>query len=197
MANTDNIAPTKHKIMENTIRLIGNSNSEDVTIADICSASGITKSTFYYHFRSVDEIIEYFLNNIGEKVQEAMPQILMKDTTFKQILALFYLIDERIVEAGPAISAHRYSYHLKGKTLSGFPKKEPTWEIVVSLIQKAQSAGEILNTSNAENLAMACFYISRGICTTWAMEGGSFDFKERVKEQLSTLLLPSKGYEVL
>lgn len=198
MSTIVNINPTstKYKIMENTIKLIKNSSNSEVTIADICTATGITKSTFYYHFRSVDEIIEYFLRDLGQTVQDSMPQILMQETTFKQILSLFLLIDERIVDAGPAISAYRYSYLLKKKILFYFPKQEPTWDIIVTLIQKAQTAGEILNTRPPEEVAMACFYLSRGICTTWAMEGGNFDFKSRVREQLSALLLPAKGYEV-
>ena len=191
-----NTSNTKLNIMKSAIQLIRDSDNGQITIAEICAATGITKSTFYYHFHSIDEIIEFFLEYLGESVKDSMPQILLQETTFKQILSIFLLLDESLVEAGPSICNHRYCYLFKQNQELNFPEQEPTWEIVVTLIKKAQTSGEILNTGAPEEVAATCFFISRGICTTWAMEGGSFDFKKKVKEKLSILLQPAKGFEL-
>ena len=186
---------TKENIMKNTIQLIRESPTGQVTIAEVCSAAEITKSTFYYHFHSVDEIVEYFLEFLYQNIQKSLPQILLKETTYEQILTVFLMADESLYEAGPSVSTYRYCNLFKKNEELNFPDTQPSWEIVISLIKKAQANGEILNTNSPEDIARGCFYICRGICTTWAMEGGSFDFRKRVRKQLAAMLLPAKDYK--
>ncbi len=192
--NTDS-SNTKNRIMETTIQLLRESCDHKITVAKICKEAGITKSTFYYHFNSADQIIEYFLSQIGNTVQENMPNILILDTHVEQILTIFEILDDRLVIASPAVAAYRYSYLLKEPNNMNFPKNETTWKIVTSLVKKAQDSGEIMNTNDPEDIAATCYFVSRGICTTWAMEDGGFDLITKIRKSISLVLMPASSLE--
>ena len=58
--NTSKKLSTKDKISVETFRLLHETKEMNLTINQICKASGITKSTFYYYYHSVDEVIDSF-----------------------------------------------------------------------------------------------------------------------------------------
>ena len=69
---------TKRKIREVALKLIDEKGYENVTLKEICKISGINKHTFYYYFKSKDDLLneyykimkDYDPKNIGGKVPD-------------------------------------------------------------------------------------------------------------------------------
>ena len=73
--------------------------------------------------------------------------------------------------------------HLRKGDYPGF-QAEAGWSMVVAILKKAIDIGELPNDRPAEELASSVFFIMRGINHTWCMQGGNFNFTERVQNEL-------------
>lgn len=181
--NTSKKLSTKDKISVETFRLLHETKEMNLTINQICKASGITKSTFYYYYHSVDEVIDSFSDIITSRLTEAIPMIFQERTCVEQALAAIRITDECVERLGVAVASSRYIMHLRKGDYPGF-HAEAGWSMVVAILKKAIDIGELPNDRTAEELASSVFFIMRGINHTWCMQGGNFNFTERVQSEL-------------
>lgn len=174
---------TKDKISVETFRLLHETNEMNITINQICKAAGITKSTFYYYFHSVDEVIDSFSDIITSRLSESVPLIFQERTCIDQALMAIRLTDEWVERLGVAVASSRYIMHLRKGDYPGF-QVEAGWPMVVAILNKAIAVGELSGERSAEEIAASVFFIMRGINHTWCMQGGNFNFTEKVQEEL-------------
>lgn len=187
---------TRMRILQCALELIKKNGYNKVTIPDICNAASITKSTFYYHFKSKNDLIGDFTDQLGYIVRDSYSDILLQETYLKQIWAVFSIFFQANIEAGPAIVKQVYISYINQSNHQHFPRSSVTWDIVVKLMEKAQQAGQIKNSQSPENIAEAAFELLRGLTITWAIDEGGFDLEVANKRVLTTLLLPTEGFEL-
>jgi AcrR family transcriptional regulator len=187
---------TNIRILQCALELIKKDGYNKVTIPSICKAAGITKSAFYYHYRSKEDLIGDFIDQLGDIVKDSYPHILIQETYLKQIWAIFHILFEGNIAAGPAIVKQVFISYLNTGNHPYFPRSAASWDIVVKLLGKAQEAGQIRNDNSPENIAESAFELLRGVLVTWAIEDGSFNLEETSKRILATLLLPAEGYDL-
>lgn len=178
---------TKDRISMISFKLLQESSGANITISQICKAAGITKSTFYYYYHSIDEVIESFSDIISIQLSEAMPEIFAQKTCIDQALLAIKAVDSAVEQLGPAVASSRYTMHLKKGDYEGF-HAEAGWALVVAIISKAIALGEIPADRSAEEVATSIFYIMRGVNHSWCMCGGKFDFTETVQKELRLYL---------
>lgn len=174
---------TKDRISVETFRLLRERHGVNITISEICRAAGITKSTFYYYFHSVDEVIETFTDILLMELQKAIPIIFQQHTCVEQALMAIRVIDEGVESLGVSVAASRYILHLKNGDYPGF-HAEAGWELVTAILQKAIEIGELPSDRSAEEVATSVYYIMRGVNHSWCMRGGDFPFTETVQKEL-------------
>jgi AcrR family transcriptional regulator len=187
---------TRIRILQSALELIKENGYNKVTIPSICKAAGITKSTFYYHYQSKDDLIGDFIDQLGYITENSYAKILLQETYLKQIWAIFQILLEGNIAAGPAIVKQVFISYLNMGNHSYFPHSATSWNIVVKLLEKAQEDGQFKNNNYPENIAESTFELLRGVLITWAIEDGSFDLEETSKRLLTTLLLPAEGYDL-
>ncbi len=174
---------TKDRISVETFRLLQESHGVNVTINDVCRAAGITKSTFYYYYHSIDEVIETFSDILLMELQKQIPLIFQQHTCIEQALMAIRVVDEGVEALGVSVAASRYILHLKNGDYTGF-HVEAGWELVLAILRKAIEIGEIPADRSAEEVATSVYYIMRGVNHTWCMCGGNFPFTETVQKEL-------------
>lgn len=183
LPGTDARLSTKDRISMATFNLLRENTSLNITISQICKAAGITKSTFYYYYHSIEEVIESFSDIISIKLSEATPEIFAQKTCIEQALLAIKVVDMAVEQLGPTVAASRYMIHLKEGDYQGF-HAEAGWTLVLALMKKAIEVGEIPDTRPAEEVATSVFYIMRGVNHSWCMCGGCFPFTEAVQREL-------------
>lgn len=181
---------THERIMECALSLFQEKGYQKVTLQEICRKAGITKSTFYYHYSSKEELIKDYTDQVSRTSQEDFSQILMMDTHMKQLWSLFVRYIQKNNTYGAAIVNQVYSSVLNSGDDQDFPEELSLFPTVSALIQKAQEAGEITNMQTPEALAAALYYGSRGINFSWAAQNGEFSLEERTKQLFNTVLIP-------
>ena len=59
---------TKRAIIESFIRQLQNKPADKITVKDIVEDCGISRNTFYYHFKDIYEVLEEILRIREERV---------------------------------------------------------------------------------------------------------------------------------
>lgn len=185
----------KTRILQCALDLIKKDGYNKVTIPLICKAAGITKSVFYYHYSSKDDLLSDFADQLASIAEKSYSKILLQETYLRQIWTIFHLLLEGHITAGPAIVKQVFISYLNVVNHPSFPCSETSWDILVKLLEKAQEDGQIKNDNPPEKIAKAAFELLRGILVTWAIEDGGFDLEETSKILLTTLLSPAEGYD--
>ena len=193
LSNTRELS-TKERISVETFRLLRESGGVSVTIGDICRAAGITKSTFYYYFHSVDDVSETFTDILLMKLQHAIPVIFRQHTCLEQALMAIRVLSEGVESLGVSVASSRFILYLKTNCYTGF-HSEAGWDLVLAILRKALETGEIPPDRSAEEITTSVFYIFLGIVNTWCMRGGCFPLAEEVQKELKCyFLMLSKSY---
>ncbi|MGD9682655.1 MAG: TetR/AcrR family transcriptional regulator [Candidatus Obscuribacterales bacterium] len=81
MINQD--AGSREKLIEATIRLMGSHGFEPMGISLILEEAGVTKSNFYYHFKSKEELCLTALEQMADKFFEQMVDPILLDKGIK------------------------------------------------------------------------------------------------------------------
>lgn len=188
---------TQTRIINCALTLFKEHGYNNVTIQQICKYSGVTKSTFYYHFPSKDALIEDYTDQISRSTQENFSDILVLDSNIKQLWAIFNSYTQKNYEYSASIVNQVYSSMLKTCDEIDFPQSLSLFKTVVILIEKAQKAKEINNLAPPSDIAQNLYYASRGIVYSWGAEQGAFSLEDKLKNLFNTLLLPTKEHTII
>ena len=62
---------TKIKISDGLIRLIEKENGNRITVTSLIKACGISRQTFYYHFKDMDDVLEWSAARVTDELVSA------------------------------------------------------------------------------------------------------------------------------
>jgi len=181
---------TKMHIVNCAIDLFQQRGYNNVSVTDICKACKISRSTFYYYFKSKDEIFDSFLLIPEVIIFENLPSILNSTNYIDQFYQIFETFLTKMMETGPEIFGQVLKRNIDNGNLKILVPYEITMcDIYINLIKKAQEAGEILNHNPPEKIVEAITYLTVGISVIWCNKNGSFDLISKNREMLEALLL--------
>ena len=184
-------------IVDRAIELFRERGFNNVSVTDICKACKISRSTFYYYFKSKEEIFDNFLLIPEVIIFENLASILNSSNYIGQFYQIFETFLTKIMETGPKIFGQVLKRNIDNGNLNILvPYKITMWDIYVNLIKKAQEAGEILNTDPPEKIVEAITYLAVGISVIWCNKNGNFDLISKHRQMLETLLLVKDKAEI-
>lgn len=180
---------TRIRIVDCAINLYKARGYTNVTVHDICAASGLTRSAFYYHFNSKDEILDdYYLYAEIFAKEHLLPGISSR-SYLEQFYDVFNLYLQRTIAAGPVVLIQilKRSIDVGNSLLS--PTEISMRKTYLSLIEKAQAVGQIRNQAPASVLLESVIYIANGIALVWCGKQGKFDMTSEHHRILNTLFM--------
>jgi len=174
---------SKQRILIAALNLIKERGYDAVTLKDICNAANISKPTFYYYFKSKEDLLLQFYSIPEDNVINNITSILMEEKSIEQFWRLIEPLVDFIVESGTEITKHML-YALTNEHIRPFDiseSQQDKMDIGVKILERAQLSGEIRNSSDP----MLLFKISHaqfvGIISIWCAENGEFDFKNEIR----------------
>ena len=179
---------TKDAIREVSLKLFKEYSYEDVTIMQICKATGITKRTFYYHYNSKEELLSQFIDYTGIIAESFLGNIISQPSYIGQLWEMMKVYCTVSESYGPNIIKQVYAIQLNNKNKERFPYTAYLYDIAVTTIQNAQNAGEISKTATPENVALVLYHAFRSASFTWAAQGGDHNLSEMYRQIFETLL---------
>ncbi|MBN2659484.1 MAG: TetR/AcrR family transcriptional regulator [Spirochaetales bacterium] len=133
---------TKQRIISSSIELIHGKGIENVTLNDICSASGIAQGTFYHHFKSMDGILLEIIRGEGEEISALMESIeeLSASEKLETLLKTLFRYYE---QKGKEIVSQLYRLELKPEGGPSIIEEYlPIRPLIDRVIRKGQESGE-------------------------------------------------------
>lgn len=174
MANAEDKS-TKRQIINWAVRLFKERGYNNVSVKDICRLGDISRGTFYYHFKSKDEIFDNYFLESEISITDNLNSILGSKSYVDQFDAVFDTFLAQILDAGPEIMAQVFKRNLDREIRQLAPRESAMWEVYVTILKKAQEAGEIRNPMPVEDLLESFLYLSNGISLIWCNKKGKLD----------------------
>lgn len=181
----------KMQIINEALHLFKLYEYERVTVQDICDSCDLSRSAFYYHFRSKDEILDYCYLGADTLDIEAI----YKNEAGLNALEQFYLIFEfylsQTVSVGPELFSQILKRNIERHSLNFHPEKITQRETYIKLLEEAQAEGLIQNMTDPEILVDSIVYIANGIALIWSHVRGDLDIIGHHRRVINALLVPN------
>ena len=168
--------PTKTKLMETAVTLMKERGYDNVSINELCKALDITRSAFYYHFKTKDEVLDSYLMYPQNTLEEQLRPLREHNSSRDQFYGMLKIFIDRAVYLGPDLMHIIYKRTAEGKLLLLSPRDNALWKYCTAIIRQAQQTGEITRTDDTEWLAEASFHTLNGIGLSWCCKNGNFDY---------------------
>lgn len=181
---------TRQQIVATAFELFRSKGYEKVTVNEICEACSLSKNTFYYYFRSKDDLLLDMYSGLSDFSLSRMSEIFSAKSYLRQL----WMLDEPLLDfslhAGAPLMRHWWVCAMsRGLTQNAGP--HPMQAEIISaasgIVQKAQQAGEMLNQMDALLLVRAKTRLMLGTIVEWALRDGAFDLKADLASHLDTL----------
>lgn len=165
---------TRMSIIRAGEKLFRQRGFDDVTVSDITRAAGVTRTSFYAHFKSKDELLMLHISDLDEGYVRFYEKVLCSEENraLSPLAKLEMLLKEsnRII-AGTGAELVRY-YLLMLRTPRQPLTKRHYDELVRTLISECREKGLLGELYGDEDIFRAALALNRGICVEWALRDG-------------------------
>lgn len=181
-------AQTHEQILNAGIRIMSAEGFANATIEQICGMAEISRSTFYYHFKTKEELVAEYFKSLGALTHERLSWVFSAPTAREKAIRmqLSYFTDPSNCQD---ISLYIVSMknHLSRACIENSKLGDDMKQVIVPLIKQAQEAGEIRNMTSPEELGDAAVCMQWGNMYLWCISNGSFDRVAAFERMLNTL----------
>ena len=181
---------TKDQLRETAMALFREKGYDEVSVMDICRACGVTKRTFYYHFRSKGDILSGIVDYWGIKAERLLSKVVAGTRSVDILWQLMQVYCEHSEQYGPYIMKQIYVQMLGGGNEVHFPYRMYLYDLAVQLTEKAQAAGEIVNDSPPADIVFILYHVFRSLSISWASENGPYNLTEAFRRSFNSIIRP-------
>ncbi|HCB99653.1 MAG TPA: TetR/AcrR family transcriptional regulator [Ruminococcaceae bacterium] len=179
---------TKEALLDTAIALFQQQGFENVTIDDICNKNGVTKTAFYYYFKSKDDLIRDYFSTDDMLSSDELASILDAEDYVEQIIRCMEIRVVRIAKAGVALTKELYRIYLKDEITPLLSEPTGLSEVIMKAIERAQTAGQLTPTISSDliHTALCCLY--NGTILKWIIDAGNFDLIKETRKLCALIL---------
>lgn len=179
---------TSYLIQTTANELFRENGYANVTIDDICTQAGITKSTFYYHYNAKDDLLMNFFENAGKMPGHVMATLATSDDYWEKLWASVQLAVDWATGSGKDLLRNVLIYDLQ-KANTSFSERPRIVDLHTAIIKKGQETGRFRNLSPATELYENISVMFIGTLFQWcSSEDPEYDranFKARIGSLLN------------
>jgi AcrR family transcriptional regulator len=187
---------TEKRIREKALELFSKKSFEEVTLNEICEASGVNKHTFYYYFKSKDDLLKKYYKIPYKVTSNDLTTILNADSYVEQLWLLNKNYIDFVVDSGVNIMKQIIIKNLS-KDVGTFKisdEKKEIFKLQRSIIEKAQASGQIRNKAEAKTLIFLFIQSMHANVFLWIMRNGQFDFHDIIRYNYEAIFDVSPEY---
>ena len=174
------MSKNRDRIIQSALSLFSEKNFEDVTIKDICQKAEVANSTFYYHFKTKEELMDCLrMHDMRPRNRELFALAATHDL-MERVLVTCTMCAQRAERSGWMLTAQYYKRRLSLESES---------EDLKALY--AQAEGLISNRAEPEQLAIAAILLTNSVILNWCVARGEFDLLAQARETLMVLFCPA------
>ncbi len=176
----------KQKLTEKAISLWNRYGYNAVSINRICQECGVTKGSFYHHFRSKEDLLVVYLDDVFDKI--GIPE--ETDGTIEEIFGLIVAITKPLTELDPdaVLALLKSEGNIPYDPHDSFFRQSKVYRKMISIGKEGQRKGTIRDSFPVEELIDVCLTLLTGNIRNWCVSGRSFDLWEEDRKDIDIIL---------
>lgn len=198
MVQEKNENATKRLIRKKAMNLFRETSFEAVTIGDICKASGVNKHTFYYYFKSKDELLEDYYRLPWHLSTAEVAEILASENSVDQLWYIFRKFITFISSIGLPILKQVLVKNLSEDlgTLRVSKDMKEFFVLERSILEKGQKSGQFRNQTDSRILLITLQQVFLSLSVRWTVFEGNFDLEKSIRLMFEQLLDVEESYRI-
>ena len=182
---------TKRRIREQALKLICANGFENVTLSDICEASGVNKHTFYYYFKAKADLLKQYYQIPHQLDALDLASIFTNDSYVEQLWLLRKNILDFSAGAGTVIIKQLLIKNLLDDIGTFVISEEGRHlrQLQKNILEKGQSGGEVLCQTEADLLLLLLDQSVYSTIFSWAVKNGSFNLYDATRYMFERILM--------
>ncbi len=187
---TNAAMPTKDYIRSCAYELFREYGYEQVSVEQICAKVGITRSAFYYYYKTKAQVMGTLFADMLSDGYAMLEEKLEKEDPWDFLWWFVCLYADRCVELGKNGLSSFMAISLQER-LETFLPVDDLFFIIDAAIIKGQKTGQFKNTYEKKYIVGAVRSIMIGVSYDWCNSRirGDFDFKIALEHELRALLM--------
>ena len=181
---------TREKIINTAWKLFYEKGFGETTINDILREADISKGTFYYYFRSKDDLLgtlSEILDREYERLEGEEPEGL---SCFDKLIWLNYEVHsfmERTMDY--RLLSYLYSAQIVKESFSALLNRNRYYyRYIERIMDEGRKNGELIDTMSVSDMVRYFSMGERALVTEWCMNNGSFSLGEFSREVFPVMM---------
>lgn len=177
---------TKQKIYKAAISILKKKGFPYLTVSNICSVAGVSNGTFFYHFKTKDELLAYYnFNKFAEYRAEHNFETVVKDMPFDEKILTFYSYWADYVEhVGLDFFSNYYNTSNASLDVRLWNRRDPVsiWNYPGECLKTAKEEGWLKPELSVDHCAVILATITKGVVFDWCLSNGATNMREAIRE---------------
>lgn len=184
------MSKNRERIIKSARALFSDKDFEQVTIKEICANAGVANSTFYYHFKTKEELMDHLSETDDVPLRAEWIGLATMTDLLDQVIAACSMCAVRAERSGYMLTAQYYKRRLNVEKEDAVHQStlDQEQEAAAALIARAQQQGAVKNMHEAGALAQAAIRLTSSVIVDWCVACGGFDLHSEVRRMLLLLL---------
>ena len=175
---------TREKIINTAWKLFYEEGFAETTINDIIREADISKGTFYYYFRSKDDLLgtlSEILDREYKRLEDEEPEGL---NSFDKLIWLNYEVHSFMEKTMDyRLLAYLYSAQIIKESFSALLNRNRYYyRYVERIMDEGRKSGELIDTMSVSDMVRYFGMGERALVTEWCMNNGNFSLGEFSRE---------------
>ena len=176
---------TKHNLYESAVRLMKQHPLEEITIAEICKAAGVSVGSFYTHFSTKTDILVEMYEQADGYFDHKFKDLIPSSSITDDIINYFKIYAEYNNNLG--IETIKQLYTCNNKLF--IAKGRYMQNVLQGLIEKGQASGQLDLSLSAWEMTEYLFIAARGVIYNWCLHDGAYDLKVKMDNYMTRLVV--------
>lgn len=191
-AKQANSLETKEKIYQTAVDILKTKGYAHLTISNVCKHSGVSNGTFFYYFKTKDELLIYYTyDHFAEFREEHNFGEAVRGMAFDEKIITFYSYwADYMIELGLEFCSNFYHTRNYSLDVRLWNRRQPVtiWNYPGDCLSAARTEGFLIEGVSVEHCAEVLGTLMKGIAFDWCLSNGAFDMHERIREIMQPYL---------
>ncbi len=179
---------TKQKIYKAASSIQNKKEYVYLSVSYICAVSCVSNGTFFYHFKTKDELLVYYNYHKFAEFREKnhFDDAVAGKPFDARILIFYYYWSDYMVDVGLDFCCNYYNTRNTSIDTRRWHQRQPAyvWGYPDTCLQEAGEKGLLKPDHTLDHYGEVIVTIMKGVAFDWCLSGAAFDMHERLDETM-------------
>ena len=184
----------RSRIVETSWKLFHDKGFGETTINDIIREAGISKGTFYYYFRSKDNMLDTLSDIFDAEYKRLSAELDDEMNSFDKLVMINYKVHSFINDnIDYRLLGYLYSTQIiKDHSSSLLDRNRFYFRLLEQIIEDGMKKGELTNELTVSEAVKYYSLEERALVTDWCMNNGSYHLGEYSRKMFPMMIMGLK-----